>query len=143
MGREIIKCDKEVDFYMEWSSVVDGPVCIGTREQVLAHLTTYATKGQPRYEQDLAAQLSRLKQADEVGSSGWTDWNSAGLILQRYGDMDLRFAPFCWIERSSFLPVARLLAATTHDEDWQRTLGFFCPPCEGWHKSALTDERQA
>lgn len=37
MGRGIIKPKQDVDFYVEWSSIVDMPISWGTREFLASH----------------------------------------------------------------------------------------------------------
>lgn len=53
MGRYIIKPDKDVDFYVEWSTIVDNWVFAGNREDMV----------------DEGLSEDRLDKADRLGSS--------------------------------------------------------------------------
>lgn len=53
MGRYIIKAEKDVDFYVEWSTIVDNWVFAGTRQDML----------------DDGISEERLDRADKLGSS--------------------------------------------------------------------------
>lgn len=85
MGRIIIKADKAADLYMEWSSVVEAPTWVGTRDEALKD----------------GFEEVRLARADEKGSScldmdeGF--WEDTGTIYKQQG----------WLPRENFLPFAQ------------------------------------
>ena len=66
MGRYIIKAEKDVDFYVEWSTIVDNWVSAGTRQEML----------------DGGITEDRLDRADSLGSS-------YGLSDGRWGDQEM------------------------------------------------------
>ena len=72
----IIKADPDTDLYAEWSTVVESPVKIGTREWMLA---------------DGRVSPDRLDRADAKGSStqgdieDWYSWSDAGWIYRQEG----------------------------------------------------------
>lgn len=80
MGRLIVKADKDLDLYIEWSTIVDAPTFIGTRQETLDYLLKGDRHGIPTREE--VAQ--RLTRTDLNGSSdmscrdGW--WDDAGFI---------------------------------------------------------------
>lgn len=87
MGTVIIKAAKDRDLYLEWSSVVEAPTLVGTREEILNHLNT------PRPGQYWATpeeNEARLARADANGSSGFPPfddgaWNDSTLMYQQQG----------------------------------------------------------
>ena len=65
MGRCYIKPDRDVDFYVEWSSVVDSVVGYGTREEMLVDAREeFGRRGVEEHARALDA-------ADERGTSAW------------------------------------------------------------------------
>lgn len=80
MGRYIIKPHKDLDLYIEWSTVVDAPLFVGSRVEITEYLT--GGIGHDAHTPSLA--LERLDRADERGSSmldpTGCDWDSVGLI---------------------------------------------------------------
>lgn len=71
MGTYIMKPDRDVDGYVAWSTVVDGPVAWGSEKQVADFLQ------QP--EGDLAALPERFRRADTTGRSlvdSTDDWTT-------------------------------------------------------------------
>ena len=80
MGRQLIKCECDVDFYVEWSSIVDAPTFYGTREQMTAYLMHEYATGTRRWDFELSEVNLRFERADEFGTSmfrplgcGWED----------------------------------------------------------------------
>lgn len=77
MGRYIIKPDKELDLYVEWSTTVDNPTCVASR----AEMAAYLVEGQKHTSAQAEA---RLERADRSGSSmldpTGCDWDDEGLI---------------------------------------------------------------
>jgi hypothetical protein len=78
MGRTLIKPDRNDDFYVEWSSIVESPMAWGTREEMLAELDVDGEE--------------RLARADEYGTSAlWGNPRAYGfdddgvLIYQQRG----------------------------------------------------------
>lgn len=69
MGRLILKPDRDVDFYVEWSTIVDSPIRSGPRAYLEAELGP-----------DSAVRFDR---ADKHGSSSlgrWYGFDDTGLI---------------------------------------------------------------
>lgn len=63
MGTVILKAAPDRDLFVEWSSVVDGPTVIGTREEMLAFMIEhYGSDGEQRYR-------ASLERADRTGTS--------------------------------------------------------------------------
>ena len=85
MGSCVIKAAKDRDLYCVWSSIVEAPTYIGTREEMRRHLG-------PGGEE-------RLSRADQFGTSalGWSSpgdtpvadldgaWEDTGLIVDQRG----------------------------------------------------------
>lgn len=104
MGRFLIKCDPNVDLYLEWSTVVDAPVGVGTREQMENRMNTPV-----RDEVFMTKQAieSRLQRTDVTGSSyldgSMGGWNDSGLILHNV------YPGAVFLPRRNFLAYAKLL----------------------------------
>ncbi len=102
---EIIKVGRDVDFYMEWSTVVDGPTAAGTRAEMLDYL--------PPSDSPHGAPEARLARADETGSSSRVDpatrWDAAGLECA---------SPAGWLPRERFEAFARAAASGDEDVMW-------------------------
>lgn len=64
----IVKPDRSLDYYIVWSSVVDGATAAGTR----AHLQSVLSRGTPFFADE------RFDRADEYGSSARPDGEMAG-----------------------------------------------------------------
>ena len=95
MGSQIIKVSRERDLYMQWSSVVDAPTALGTRNDMVTYLDETSDI---RWEEKRAADIAeRLNRADETGTSSRfvpfaVGWNDKGLIFQQRG----------WLPRGQF-----------------------------------------
>lgn len=90
MGRFLIKCDKAVDLYIEWSSIVDAPTAIGTRAQFEKMLNTPKRGSFWGTEEETKARLDRV---DKYGSSdrlGLGAWDDNGLIYKQEGFLPRR-----------------------------------------------------
>lgn len=121
MGRMIVKAERDRDLYLIWSSVVDAPICIGTRQELLDY---YREKeggdGVRRAERAFV-------QADERGSSA-----HAGIRAGWWEDEELRVMEGSPDDGWYHLPRARLTEyaeALLRDDDeaaqallvcWQR-----------------------
>lgn len=75
MGNEILKVDHDHDLYCRWSSVVDGPTFVGTREEISEWLfkeyATIAEAEDPERAVWVRNRIERiLADADKYGSSG-------------------------------------------------------------------------
>lgn len=108
MGRIIVKADKNLDLYVEWSTIADGPTCVGSRKEMFHHLSKGDRHGVPT-----AAEVEkRLTVADLKGSSmidmpeGY--WEDEGFIPQTHQGQR-------WLRRSRFGAYC-LLAASGDDE---------------------------
>lgn len=63
VGTVILKAERDRDLFVEWSSVVDGPTAIGTREEMLSFMIEhYGRDGEQRYR-------ASLERADRTGTS--------------------------------------------------------------------------
>lgn len=75
MGRYIIKPERDVNFYVEWSTVVDAPTAYGTRKQFLKYLDKDGPK--------------RMERADRLGTSAIAPfvhhWDDSGMIYEQQG----------------------------------------------------------
>lgn len=97
MGKIVMKEAPDVDYYVEWSSVVEAPTFGGGRVEMLEHLTMYdQPQADPRFQPE-----ARLQRADETGTSSmwvhaqlgtdrpeegaWDDW---GQIYMQQGLLD-------------------------------------------------------
>jgi hypothetical protein len=67
MGKIIMKEAPDVDFYVEWSSVVEAPTFAGTRAEMLAHIQRdsdpWLREDAPHHPEQ------RLRRVDETGTS--------------------------------------------------------------------------
>lgn len=90
MGRYVFKADKDEDFYVEWSTVVDHWVTAGTREEM--------------YE-DFGIDEERLVRADLYGSSSYHQdgrWDDEYLMIHNmdrefYEKYDVEDRDFAWL----------------------------------------------
>jgi hypothetical protein len=89
MPSYIIKPERDRDFYVYWSTVVEAPVAFGDREYILSYLRA-------ELERDSATSpQGRLRRADETGSSAlWPSpsdpaygWDDNELIYQQQGTL--------------------------------------------------------
>jgi hypothetical protein len=78
---QIVKCARDEDLYLEWSSVTETPTCVGTRAEMHAYLTSNPSRP-PGYADRVLALV------DEHGTSaphlGCT-WTSEGERYQNGG----------------------------------------------------------
>lgn len=85
MPRLVLKAAPDRDLYIEWSTVVEQAVAIGTREQMAAYLAGNADSADSVEE--------RLRRCDETGTSAmWSPqpplegaWDDTGLIVEQTG----------------------------------------------------------
>lgn len=84
MPSYIIKPEPDQDFYVIWSTIVDGPTEWGTRAEVEEHLLAEAARHQA------AETAQRFDRADETGSSaherGNGDWTDSGFTCNWTAD---------------------------------------------------------
>lgn len=81
MGVYIIKPDRDVDGYVAWSSVTDGPIAWGDQKFVADYLR--------RWDGDEAAAPERFERADRTGTSmkdGEDDFSQRGFLVLNGGD---------------------------------------------------------
>lgn len=75
MPRYIVKTNKDEDFYVVWSEIVDSPLYWGTRDQLVAQY-------------DLA-DPERFERADKAGTSSFNPafggWDDSGFIYEQIG----------------------------------------------------------
>lgn len=99
----IVKPEKDVDFYVVWSSVVDNITAAGTRRE-LQHSSFLYYKGE--------AGNDRFDRADQYGSSARPDGEMAGegywddngfVVTNEYRRTD---AAFYWLDRADLAAYA-------------------------------------
>lgn len=84
MSHIIIKVSPDVDRYVEWSTVLDGPTAIGTRADMLREIM--ATNDQPAGDIE-----KRLRRADMTGTSAvgtfelFGSWSDTGFVVENRG----------------------------------------------------------
>lgn len=90
MGDTVVKCSPAEDFYVIWSSIVDGPTAWGTRAEISDHLFMYDDQ-KLRFPDALREEIEkRLERADEFGTSAM--WPRSG----PHADMG-------WLDRDEIL----------------------------------------
>lgn len=106
MGTIVIKPDRDVDFYVGWSSIVEAPVWCGTRADVIP-FTEDEARNRPS-----SPPAERLARADHNGTSafdgdgGWDD--TEGFIYEQRG----------WLRRDRLAEACRLLLAENEAAVW-------------------------
>lgn len=91
MPHFVMKVDREQDLYVEWSTVVDDILYIGTRAWMLEHLTNEIPAGYTPQQGN--SPEDRLARADEVGTTAkWYEpppyngaYDDTGMIVQQLG----------------------------------------------------------
>jgi hypothetical protein len=86
MGSIIIKPERDVDFYVHWSTTVDGPLCWGDKEEVFGYLL----EGDQKKEEFARPAIEmRFARADSWGSSahGYRlgHWEDSGIMYEQRG----------------------------------------------------------
>jgi hypothetical protein len=77
VGRYIMKASKDDDLYVEWSSVVDDAIFVGTREEMFAHLVREDAASHPGFAPIQGNRAEdRLLRCDETGTSYEHKWPS-------------------------------------------------------------------
>ncbi len=106
MGTIVIKPDRDVDFYVGWSSIVEAPVWWGPTAEVREYIL-----------QDVRRGISdspevRLARADEHGTSSHDPrdggWDDEGFIYEQRG----------FLRRDRIAQVCRLLEQQNLDAVW-------------------------
>jgi hypothetical protein len=86
MPSYVVKCEKDVDFYVYWSDITENPWCWGDRETLLEYLYD-------NYPEGIFSPEERIEHADTYGCSArwpsWTDpiygWDSRGFVYEQRG----------------------------------------------------------
>lgn len=126
MGSCVLKANRTDDLYCIWSSIVDAPTVVGTREEIKGELVADFAPGRPRYEEELERAEQAMARADEHGSSarairfGW--WDDEDLLVRAPTDGMLRREDLAAFLRS-FLEADE----DAEDEGWDVSL---LRPCE-------------
>lgn len=84
MGKFLIKCDPAVDLYIEWSTVVDAPTAVGTREQMYKRYTTSIRRELLMTEdeaEDLLHRATAFGTSSQIGGDG--SWSDDGLLYMQ------------------------------------------------------------
>lgn len=87
MPRYIVKVNPDEDLYVEWSTVVDGPIVWGTRDEITEYLIDSSEKKREYATPEVA---DRMRRADEYGSSalqGDFQWGDDFIMYQQKGWM--------------------------------------------------------
>lgn len=93
----VVKPDRDKDFYVVWSDVVEAPVWAGTRQEALAE----------------DCPESRLRRTDETGTSARTTpafygWDSNGMVAEQRG----------WLPRANLAAYTIALYEDRMDDAW-------------------------
>ncbi len=82
MPSHVLRCEPDGDLYCVWSTVVEAPTAIGSRSDMVAHLTRQTPAGY----QPIAGNTpeARVARADRTGSSAL--WPSEGDPFGGWGD---------------------------------------------------------
>jgi hypothetical protein len=91
----ILKASPDLDLYCEWSSIVDAPVFIGTKQEILAYLTHYYGHDSSREIVEAAERSTRLGTSERDLNMG--DWEDTGLAVQNFGSKRMD-----WLPRAKF-----------------------------------------
>lgn len=82
MGDFVVKAAPDSDLFLIWSTVVDAPTCVGTGDQIAAHLWTQWRRQHPdcipKPGKGPAARMARAHTAgtsavEPEGAYGWSD----------------------------------------------------------------------
>jgi hypothetical protein len=106
MGTIVVKPERDVDFYVGWSSIVEAPVWWGPAAEVIEYMRDDARRGPS----DPVEQ--RLARADETGTSAHDrrdgGWDDEGFIYEQRGFM----------RREHLTEMCRLLEAKNEPAVW-------------------------
>lgn len=114
MPSYIVKIKPDHDLYVYWSTIVEGPIAIGTRTELADYLRTRAH----HVSAELAAP-ERFDRADNTGTSSidrFYDWSNEGFIVEQYGTVkrsDIPELMRCMAERIDY---AHLLTPFEDDD---------------------------
>jgi len=104
----VIKPERDVDFYVGWSNIVECPVWWGTRAEATQYLEE---DRQRRGGMDDLPEV-RLARADEHGTSDMSirdgGWDDEGFIYEQRG----------WLRRDRLVEACRRLAANDETGVW-------------------------
>jgi hypothetical protein len=84
MGRVLLKCDPNVDLYIEWSTVVDAPTAVGTRAQFEKEMNIpkrgeeFMTEEAIRIRMDRVNKHGTSRLGDDDGN-----WDDKGLLYRQ------------------------------------------------------------
>jgi hypothetical protein len=79
VGRFVMKASKDDDLYVEWSTVVDDAIFVGSREEMLTHLQHEDAGQHPGFTPLPGNRAEdRLDLCDETGTSYQHKWSSGG-----------------------------------------------------------------
>jgi hypothetical protein len=108
MGTIVIKPERDVDFYVGWSSVTERPHWWGSRAEV----TGYLDEDRRRRGGIDHPAAERLARADEYGTSDMSirdgGWDDEGFIYEQRG----------WLRRDRLVEACRCLAAGDEPGVW-------------------------
>lgn len=111
MGNIIIKPERDQDFYVGWSTIVEAPTWFGSRAEAVGYVTEdHRTHGGPSDPPE-----ERLARADRLGSSikpeagyGFGYWDDEDFIYEQRGTLP----------RKHLIEACRLLAADDEAGVW-------------------------
>jgi hypothetical protein len=127
MPTMILKGDRDTDLYCQWSTVVDAPTWVGTRDELLASLLThpdaYSSYLDMTPRQVITARVDR---ADLTGTSayreyGFGEWDSNGFIVGHH--TGIQGGGFRWLGRGDLTAYLTAL----RDEQWQAAYDITTP----------------
>lgn len=79
MASTILRADKDTDLYCVWSSVVEAPTFIGTRDEIRRHLTETSAPA------DVDERLTRADQAGTSSLGPFGAWGYDAIIFDQRG----------------------------------------------------------
>lgn len=99
MGHRVLKPSPEVDLYLVWTTVADGPIFAGKRKKVVRFLRDDYAPSQGK-ESINAAIERRLERVERIGSTDmhrrvpiWED-EGGGLIYQHTAETRMAWLPY-------------------------------------------------
>jgi hypothetical protein len=94
VNRPILRTGRDVDLYVEWSTIADGPTWFGTRAELLEYLRREWDREHPDcIPKEGVGPAARVARCDEAGTSVYPDpelagrhvpfgaWNDAGFVI--------------------------------------------------------------
>jgi hypothetical protein len=86
MGRFVVKADRDRDLYLIWSTVVDAPIWVGDRAELVKELWAEYRREHPHSTPNAGhGPDARIRRADETGTSAldcdWYGWDDETFMV--------------------------------------------------------------